>query len=88
MDYYLVNLEIQIGEFEKNRTVFLQAASHEEAQEKALWGECHGSKDDGTAEEVEGGISDMNFEFCYRVKGWKLVEPEDVPTLKRYLLEL
>ncbi len=85
MKFYAVKLKIRSGEYEKSATTLRHAESENEACALALLGECHGSLEDGTAEWVDGGISDMNWEFYYSVISCQVLTPEDAMVLQKYL---
>lgn len=84
-DYYLVVIEIQCGEYVKSCTKLVSAFDETEAAQLALEGECHGSIEDGTAEETRDGIADLGWTFHYSISSCVKVDSDDVPSLRKYL---
>lgn len=84
MKTYIVKLEIQAGEYAKSSHKLVRASSDAEARELALLGECHADLGEGAAW-TEQGISDLYWEFHYRVDVCKEVSPEHIELLSSYL---
>lgn len=85
MNYYVVNIKIQTGEYEKNSLVLLQALNKVEAEKEALLAECHGEIDVTAEWTQNGGIADLGWEFHYSIGSCKEVKAEHVGILTEYI---
>lgn len=83
MNTYYVDVKIIAGEYEKSCSSLREADTEEEAKRYALLGESHDDEED--LEWSDGGVYDCGGEFHYSVKHCKLVAPEDVPVLSKYM---
>ena len=84
---FLVELKMNIGEFEKYSNHFVEAETKEKAVERALLGECHHDLDDGAEwmDEDKDQISDDFGGMIYTSCGAKEIDEKDVDILKKYL---
>jgi len=82
MKHYLVKLDIQAGGFEKNSIHLVEAVTRDMAALKALEDEAH---DDISYDDICEYWEDGCGEFAYRVDSVRIVEDEDVATMKKYL---
>lgn len=81
--YFIVNLLIRAGEYEKSGISLIQAEDEMKAGKLALEGECHYDLENVYWE--NGGVYDAQGEFFYRVKSCKEVPAEHVPVLLQYI---
>lgn len=80
MNTYVVTLDLQIGEYEKQSITLVEALNSESACEIALENECHGDH------EMEGEyMIDMSGEMSYCVSTCTEVSIEHAKVLKEYL---
>ncbi|MCB5162947.1 hypothetical protein [Marinomonas algarum] len=84
MKTFIVKVEIQAGEYQKQATALVKGKSQTEAEAIALEGECHGTLGDN-AEWTQSGIADLGWQFHYSVHSSTEVEPEHVSILNKYL---
>ncbi|MDC8832927.1 hypothetical protein [Alteromonas gilva] len=84
MKNFVVKLNIQTGEYEKNCTKLIVADNQEDAGNQAMLSECHGDLGE-SAEWTESGISDLFWEFHYSVYSVTEVKPEHYEILKLYI---
>lgn len=85
LGFFLVKLAIQMGEYQKSCTTLIIEENETKAKQAALEGECHGSVEDGTAEETDDGIADLGWTFHYSVESIVKVSNEDAATMAIYL---
>lgn len=83
MNHYLVTLNLRLGSIEKTARAIAQAKTEKEAGIIALTGECHDEPDFSDYPE-KGACWDMG-EFVYEVYEVKLIEPQDLDVLHKYI---
>jgi len=83
MNTYYVVLKIAAGEYEKSSESLRQAENEEDAKYAALVGESHDDEED--LEWADGGVYDCGGEFHYKVRSCRLVAPEDVAVMEKYM---
>lgn len=86
MNVYYVEVKIIAGEYAKSCASLREADTEEEAKRFALLGESHYDEED--LEWADGGVYDCGGEFHYSVNYCKLVAPEDVAVLEKYMVIL
>ncbi|MBE0472485.1 MAG: hypothetical protein IBX55_23630 [Methyloprofundus sp.] len=85
LGFFLVTLNIQMGEYEKSCVKLIIEEDEAKAGQAAMEGECHGSIEDGTSEETKDGIADLGWTFHYSVRNCVKVCNEDAVTMAMYL---
>ena len=85
MKHFLVTLQIQCGDYQKQATTLQAAHSEDQAMKSALIGQCHGDVEEGSSIwDDEFTIQDVG-EFYYAVDSCEEVAPFHVNILKQSL---
>ena len=83
MNHYLVTLNLRLGSVEKTARALIEAKTADEDGTSALIGECHEEPDFSDYPDKQS-CWDMG-EFVYEVYSVKLIEPEELPVLHKYI---
>lgn len=80
MKYFLVKLNLQIGECEKHNTWLVIAKNEKSAIKKAFTFECHGD-----SVFLENEVSDMHGDYIYSLNNCVEITPEHSKILEIYM---